>query len=165
MRGRCARYAYSDPFFEVRIGFFTGRRSDYRTASSAEELFGARICRPRDLFVDDLEAVGLVEPNVSMVRPEELDYCLRALRVGEVDVVTAEADRVNEALARLGRTRALVELEPLSGPRLLRIAGPRGLRKTRSAIAALNAGLRELRETGEWFEIVSRHAAATTPTN
>ncbi|TYO91203.1 polar amino acid transport system substrate-binding protein [Oceanicella actignis] len=163
-RARCAAELFSDPFFEIRVGYFVGPRSDYRRAKAPADLRGLRLCRPARMPVGDLEARGLTDPEVSLVRGRDLDYCLRALRIGEVDVVSAETVRVNEAAERLGYVNWAVELEPLSQTLPLRAAGPRTAR-TRRALEALDAGLARLRSDGGWFRIVSRHATGAAATN
>ncbi len=166
MRARCAQFEYSDPFYEVTIGYFTGPHSDYRAAQTPQELIGTRVCRPSGLFTGDLEAVDLIEPNISMVLPDTLEYCIRALRYGEVDIVTAEVSRVKQEAEALGMSRAVVELEALSNVQTLRVAGPRGVRKTRVMLTALNEGLRRMRGSGEWFEIYRKSFAdPSAPTN
>lgn len=156
-RARCRSFEFSEPFFEVVLGFYTLRQSDYVGAKSHDALQGARICRPDGMFVGDLEAERLVEPNVSMVAPASARDCFRALLAGEVNVVTVDSATADETLAALpGAKRRVRELEGLATLRTLHAVAPRGSGPGRRALERLNDGLTRMRGSGEWFAALQK---------
>jgi polar amino acid transport system substrate-binding protein len=159
-RARCRSFEFSDPFFEVVLSFYTIRGSEYENADSHEDLLGARLCRPDGMFVGDLEAEGLVEPNVSLVAPSTARDCFDALLVGEVNVVTMDALTAEKTLENVsGAARKVLELEGLATLQTLHAVAPRTSPSGRAALAQLNDGLRVMRGSGEWFSAVQKHQA------
>lgn len=160
-RARCRSFTFSDPFFEVVLSFYTLKASEYAGARDHAALQGARICRPEGMFVGDLEAEGLVEPNVSLVTPATAEDCFRALMVGEVNIVTIDAPAAEEAIAVVPRAgRRVTELEGLATLQTLHAVAPRSSGAGRRAIERLNRGLTQMRGSGEWFSALQKHRAA-----
>lgn len=159
-RARCRSFDFSDPFFEVVLSFYTIHGSEYEGAATHEALFGARLCRPDGMFVGDLEAEGLVEPNVSLVAPPTAQDCFDALLVGEVNVVTMDALTAEKTLeTTAGAARKVTELEGLATLQTLHAVAPRTSAAGRAALGRLNDGLRVMRGSGEWFAAVQKHRA------
>lgn len=157
-RARCRSFEFSDSFFDVVLSFYTLRGSEYEGADSHEDLLGARLCRPDGMFVGDLEAEGLVEPNVSLVAPSTAQDCFAALLVGEVNVVTMDALTAEKTLETVsGASRKVLELEGLATLQTLHAVASRTSPDGRAALARLNDGLRVMRASGEWFAAVQKH--------
>ncbi|MGG7566307.1 LysM peptidoglycan-binding domain-containing protein [Rhodovulum sp. DZ06] len=160
-RARCRSFDFSEPFFEVVLSFYTLQNSDYMGADSHDALQGSRICRPDGMFVGDLEAEGLVEPNVSLVAPPTARDCFRALMAGEVNVVSVDSATAEETLAALpGAARRVRELEGLATLRTLHAVAPRASAQGRRTVERLNQGLQRMRASGEWFSALQKHQAA-----
>jgi polar amino acid transport system substrate-binding protein len=157
-RARCRSFDFSDPFFEVVLSFYTLDGSEYSAIRSHDEMLGARICRPDGMFVGDLEAEGLVEPNVSLVSPPTAQDCFNALMIGEVNIVSTDALTAEQTLAAVpGATRRVRELDGLATLQTLHAAAPRGSAVGRGALAQLNEGLKRMRASGEWFAAVQKY--------
>ncbi len=157
---RCTDYDHSEPFFEAVVSHYARRDSPYANVSSYPQLLGARLCRPDGWFTFDLEAQRLVEPNVSMTVPPTQHDCWRALMAGEVDVVTFDALPAEADIDTLKLRDAVVELPTLSTLATLHVFTPKSNPNGQAYLEVLNRGIAEIRASGEWFAIVSRHLSA-----
>ena len=151
---RCTDFNHSDPFYEIVVDFYALEGSTYATASSFDDLRGARICRPEAWFTFDLEAAELVEPNITYVTPVVQQDCVQLLLNGEVDVVTYDALPAEEDIREAGAEDRVVTLEPLRGTVSSHIFVSKNNAFANEALPIINAGLEELRLSGEWFNIV-----------
>jgi ABC-type amino acid transport substrate-binding protein len=57
---------FFDPLYDSVFGFFAQKDNPYAGAKTFDDLKGARICRPESYSLHDLEAVGLMEPVVTL---------------------------------------------------------------------------------------------------
>lgn len=155
MRARCTELDGSLPIYETVVGFFTMAGNEYEGVRAYGDYAGARICRPEGWFTFDLEEQGLVEPFVTMVVPNSVNDCFEMMRNDDVDVVPLEIENVAAAASELGIENDIVQNPYLTN--LLELSfvthktNPRG----RVYIAMLNRGLTEMRESGEWYAIIS----------
>ncbi len=151
---RCTDFNHSDPFYDALVGYYTLQGSPYENASSAEDLMGARLCRPDAWFTFDMEAEGLVEPAISLTRaPSQLE-CWRLMDAGEIDVVTYDALPAEEDSRTLGLTDRTVTLDALTTTATLHVFVSKDNEEANAALPIINAGLEQLRLSGEWFTIV-----------
>ncbi|MEM1385477.1 MAG: peptidoglycan-binding protein LysM, partial [Pseudomonadota bacterium] len=81
---------------------------------------------------------------------------------GEVDVASVNVLLAEEEVARQSLRGHVVENSDLSTVRTLHVLSPKSNPFGRTYIALINRGLRSLRESGEWFAVVSRHLAERT---
>ena len=155
MKKRCTELDGSLPIYESVVGFYAMKGSDYDGVRDFADYAGARICRPEGWYTFDLEEKGLIEPVVTMVFPKSLNECFEMMVDGEVDVVPTEIENGASIAQELG-----VEGEVAQNPYLTNFlnlsfvthkTNPRG----RVYLAMLNRGLTEMRESGEWYAIVS----------
>lgn len=153
----CNDYNFSDPFFEVVIGYYARKDSRYAQAQTAIDLIGARVCRPASFFTFDLDEMGLVSPAIDLYRPATPEDCFVGLRNGEYDVVTLSAEAAERATLELGTTDQTVALERLASIETMHVIAPKSNPICRTAITLLNQGLMEMADNGEWFSIASRH--------
>jgi len=92
---------------------------------------------------------------VDMVISSSVNECFELMQEGEVDVVPLEIESVASAARDLGIENDIVQNPYLTN--LLEMSfvthktNPRG----RVYIAMLNRGLTEMRESGEWYAIIS----------
>ena len=155
MAKRCTELDASLPIYESVVGFFTMLGNDYEGVRNYADLAGARICRPEGWFTFDLEEQGLSEPVVTMVAPKTVEDCFELMENGDVDVVPLELENVASATSGMGLDAKIVQNPYLTN--LLNMSfvthktNPRG----RVYIAMLNRGLTEMRESGEWYAIIS----------
>lgn len=155
MKARCTELDGSLPIYETVVGFFTMPGNEYEGVRNYGDYAGARICRPEGWFTFDLEEQGLIEPLVTMVVPNSVNDCFELMQSDEVDVVPLEIESVAAAASELGIENEIVQNPYLTN--LLELSfvthktNPRG----RVYIAMLNRGLTEMRESGEWYAIIS----------
>lgn len=157
---RCSDFNHSEPFFEAVVSYYALKGGPFEATDAYPQLLGTRLCRPRGWFTFDLEAERLVEPNVEMLVPPTQVDCWRALLDGEVDVVTFDALPAEADIQELGISDRVVELAPLSTLATIHVFTPKSNPNGEAYLAKLNEGLAELRTSGKWFEIVSRHLTA-----
>ena len=151
---RCTEFNHSEPFYEALVGYYTLTGSAYAGATSYDELLGARLCRPEAWFTFDLEAVTLMPPNVEFTRPVPQDGCWQLLVDGEIDVITLDALPAEEDYRELGLDGQIAKIEPLTSAVTMHIFVSKNNQFANDALPIINAGLEELRLSGEWFNIV-----------
>ena len=154
-RRLCLDFNFSDPIYEIVYGYATLADSKYVEARSYQDFEGARMCRPAGWASSDIIRNGLVEPLVTWQRPEGFNDCYDLLLKGEVDVYAMDVEFIAGQITsmeggdKLVVNASLAEFMPQGF--VVPKANPRG----QAQLAAINAGLREMRETGEWYAIVS----------
>ncbi len=160
-RKLCLEFNFSDPIYEIVYGYATLADSKYAEARSYEDFAGARMCRPIGWASSDLIRNGLVEPLVTWLRPEAFNECYEKLHSGEVDVYAMDVEFIAgnlkadpDGAKNVVVNSYLAEFMP-QGFVVLK-SNPRG----RAYLDAVNAGLREMRETGEWYDIVAASLSA-----
>ena len=67
---------------------------------------------------------------------------------------------VSNATSKTGAADASAVLSDLAGIQTLHVLSPKTNPYVRTYLTLINRGLRTIRESGEWFEVVSRHLAA-----
>lgn len=160
---RCTDFNHSDPFYDALVGYYTLAGSPYEGATEYTDLLGARLCRPDAWFTFDMEAEGLVEPAITLTQVTQLE-CWELLDAGEVDVVTYDALPAEDDARTQGMSDRVVSLDALTTTATLHVFVAKDNAEANAALPALNAGLEELRLTGEWFTIV-REGIQTTVEN
>ena len=155
MRARCTELDTTVPVYETVVGYFTLADSKYANAESFEAYKGARVCRPEGWYTFDFEEEGLNESNIEYIRPFAPSDCMEALLVGTADVVGLELETAYGALAEMGSEQDIVENPNLSKFLSLHFVAHKTNPRGRVYIAMLNRGLNEMRETGEWYDIVA----------
>lgn len=150
---RCTDFNHSAPFYEALVGFYAVAGSPFANATSYDELIGARLCRPEAWFTFDLEAVSLMPPNVTLTRPVPQNGCWQLLMDGQVDVVTLDALPAEEDFRDLGLEGRIAKIEPLTSAQTFHIFVSKDNQIANQALPIINAGLEQLRLSGEWFNI------------
>jgi ABC-type amino acid transport substrate-binding protein len=160
LRARCDDFEFSNPFYEVTIGFYSRADDQLAETVSYSGLFGKRLCRPKGYFMFDLEQYGLMAPNVSVDTPDTAAECFTRLMLGQVDVVSVVKSDGDGELRNLGINDAVAEIEGLASRQTLHAlalkSNPNGL----AYLDILNQGLANLMASGEWFEVVATHQRA-----
>ncbi|MEM9146907.1 MAG: transporter substrate-binding domain-containing protein [Pseudomonadota bacterium] len=159
LRQRCADFVWSQPLHEMVIGYFVATDSQIEEAREYSALTGTRICRPEGEPLFDLAQNGLEPPRVSIVAAPSVEDCLTQLAEGEVDVVSLGVADAESAIAELGLAGRVTELPELADIVTLHALSPKTNPAGRAYITLVNRGLRQMRESGEWYEVVARHLA------
>lgn len=151
----CTEFDFSLPIYETAYSFNTLADSKYANARSFSDYAGAKICRPEAWPTGDLEVQGLLPPVVEFVQPKNPLDCANMLLKGEVDVYSIEAETTTanftelNAMDKIAVNPALTTF--ITYHFLTAKSNPRG----RVYIAMLNRGITEMRESGEWYDIVA----------
>ncbi len=159
MAKRCTELDGSLPIYETVVGFFTMPDNEYRDVRDYSGYAGANICRPEGWFTFDLEEQGLIEPVVNMVVPKSVTECFEMLQSGEVDLVPLEIESVAATAADLGIENVIVQNPYLTNLLEMRFVTHKTNPRGRVYLALLNRGLTEMRDTGEWYAIISNSLA------
>ena len=162
---RCTDFIASLPVYEVADTISTLNDSKYVNASTYQDLAGARICKPQGWSMFPLEQAGLIEPFVTHVRLATPKDCAEALVAGEVDVLSIELESANEAFRELGVIDQVSINPTLVNFLTFHFISSRTNPRARIYIAMLNEGLTEMRESGEWYDIVATGLAEYNQTN
>ncbi|MBL9052603.1 MAG: transporter substrate-binding domain-containing protein [Tabrizicola sp.] len=156
---RCTNFDKSLPVYEMAFSYITMADSKYANVANFADLAGARICRPKDWEMEMLEMEGLVDPFITMVYRPTLEDCAQALVDGEADVYADGVETAAVLFENLGVTdKIAVNPYLVQFPTfhfIVSKSNPRG----RVYLAMINRGLTEMRETGEWYDIVSSSLA------
>jgi ABC-type amino acid transport substrate-binding protein len=152
---RCTKFDMSLPVYELAFVFTTLPDSPFANARSYEEFADARVCQPRGWSSFPLEQVGLAEPVITSVRLPTADACGEALLAGEVDALAMPIEASNDTFENLDAMDKVVInpvlVQILSMHLLTSKQNPRG----KEYIEMLNKGITEMRESGEWYDIMA----------
>lgn len=158
-RYRCTNFDKSLPIYEMAFSYITMADSAFANVPEFAGLAGARICRPKDWEMEMLEMEGLVDPFITMVYRTTLEDCAQALVDGEADVYADGIETAAVLFESLGVTdKIAVNPYLVQFPTfhfIVSKSNPRG----RVYLAMINRGLTEMRESGEWYDIVASSLA------
>ena len=160
MQRRCAGFAFSDPLFEVAIGYYVRAGDPLAGATAYDQLFGRKLCRPAGYFTFDLDQQDLREPNLTRIIPPKAADCFTWLMRGEVDVVTLNKSLAEAGISKLGLDGRVAEIPALASAQTLHVVAPKGDAEGHAYLELVNTGLADLQASGRWFEVVSRHLGA-----
>jgi len=153
---RCTQFDSSVPVYDTVFGVYTLPESSYASATSYEEFKGATICRMTGWGLFDLEAAGLGGDDYTRLDPVTARECVDAVLTGSADIATFEVQLMSDTMGEMGlNTNDLVENPFVSTTQSLRFIAHRSNPFGKQYLAMLNKGLNEMRESGEWYAIVS----------
>lgn len=158
-RKLCMEYNFSDPIYEIVYSYATLADSAFAGARDYADFAGAKMCRPAAWASSDLIRNGLVEPMVTWVRPEGFTECYEMLLKGEVDVYAMDVEFIADNVRNLGGGDAVTVNSLLTEFMPQGFIVPKANPRAGEILGAINAGLREMRESGEWYDIVSSSLA------
>lgn len=154
-RNRCETYNFSNPFYEVVDTFLAKDGSGYETSLSYADFAGTTICRPEGWSTSHMDAVGLYEPAITLMRPVDPDDCFHAVMDGSADIVAIEAHLADEAISRLGYEHKIIENPNLAAIKSLNVMTHKDNPDGEAILETLNQGLAIMQQSGEWRDIVS----------
>jgi phage tail protein X len=151
----CTEFEFSLPVYEVAYSYNTLIDSKYAGAREFSDYLGARICRPEGWPISDIEVQGLAAPAVTFVHPKSPMECAEMLLAGEVDLYSLEVETTTANFEVLGATDK-VELNPaLATFNTHHFVISKKNPRAAEYIAMVNLGIEEMRESGEWYDIVA----------
>lgn len=151
----CQNFVYSDPFYEVVDGFISRADSPLSKMVDAAGLEGTTICRPEGYPTGHLDELGLMPPEVTLVRPTSAYACFEQLMAGKVDLVALDTRAAERVVMDMGLDHQVAENPYLYGIEPLRVALHKSNPQSPQIIEALNTGLGIMLQSGEWAAIVS----------
>lgn len=152
---RCTELEYSLPIYELVNVFYTKADSPFAAAKTFADFKGAKICRGDAWGTGDLEVNGLIEPFITMVTPTDPAECAEKVLNGEADVYTMEVESVVAHFQKLNAMDQVVENPYMSIVLPYHFITSKTNPRGRVYIAMLNRGITEMRETGEWYDILA----------
>ena len=157
MQRRCADFAFSEPLFEVAVAWYARAGDPLAEAAGPDDLVGGRICRPATYFTFDLTQAGLTQPETTLVFPPNAEECFVLLEAGVVDAVTLARPVADSEITRLGLTGRVAAIEALASTQTLHVIAAEARPEAVAFLGLIDTGLAALKESGRWFEVVSRH--------
>ncbi len=151
----CTEFDFSLPIYETAYAFNTLVDSKYAEAREFSDYAGAKICRPEAWPIGDLEVEGLVEPLVSYVHPKSPLECAEMLLKGEVDLYSIEAETATKNFEELKAADQIVVNPALATFISYHFLASKNNPRGREYLDMLNAGITEMRESGEWYDILA----------
>ncbi|SEA44332.1 LysM peptidoglycan-binding domain-containing protein [Rubrimonas cliftonensis] len=146
----CGGRAWSRPLVERMLVVHLA--ADAPSPSTPGGLSGARLCATRAAAPAALAALGFPAAGL---RQQDALGCFAAVIAGEADAVISEAADADAAMAAPQASAALVEAVALARFATLRAAARSDDAQGLAALAALDAGLARLRESGRWLDAAS----------
>ncbi len=153
---RCTQFVASVPVYDVVGGFYTLPESEFTNATTFKDLEGSTICRMAGWSMVVLEEIGLNRTNTTVVQPNTARECLDAVLTGTADVAAFEVELFAATMKDMGLTSAdIVENPYVSTLSSMSFLAHRTNPFAREYVAMMNKGLNEMRESGEWYAIIS----------
>jgi phage tail protein X len=151
----CTEFDFSLPVYEVAYAYYTLVDSKYASARAFSDYAGARICRPEGWPTSDLEVEGLADPVVTFVRPKSPMECAEMLLKGEVDLYSIEIETSTANFDELGATDKVALNPALATFNTHHFVISKKNPRAAEYMEMVNKGIAEMRESGEWYDIVA----------
>ena len=163
----CDAAIFSEPILQVVLSLFTSSNSAFKFDTD-QSIFGKTVCLARDHDLSALNGNGrnwAAQKRVTVVRRATLLDCVAAVQANDADTFVATDLEGTHLLRRLGLAPYFTLLpRPLATGGIHAIVSRDHVRGA-DLIAALNAGLKKLKESDAYANIVQKHliAAASAP--
>ncbi len=154
---RCNNLDWSDALYQQIIGFYT--RADYPAPLQATDMFGTHVCRPAGYSTFMMEEDQLMPPNITFSQPNGPTECFQGLLDGTYDMVVLAVDVSDDTIAKLGAQDQVVKHDALDKVATLHAVTSKNHPYGKEYLAVLDDGLKQIKDSGEWFSIVRRHLA------
>ncbi|WP_103256760.1 LysM peptidoglycan-binding domain-containing protein [Tabrizicola aquatica] len=158
----CTEFDFSLPIYEVAYSYHTLVDSPYASARSFGDYAGARICRPEGWPTSDLEVEGLAAPAVTFVQPKSPMECAQMLLAGEVDLYSIEIETSTANFEELDATDKVALNPALATFNTHHFVISKKNPRAGEYMEMVNRGISEMRETGEWYDLVATGLSAWT---
>ena len=156
----CTDYVYSEPMFEMLVVLFTAKGAGV-SYKGEDDLAGLRVCAPQGHEVKGQSAGYLAKVGARLQQPPKAEDCFVRLMAGSVDAVA-----INEFTGRIvAKEMGISDAVELQLSRPLAIEGlhavaHRNNPRAEALIGAFNGGLNEMRETGEYLQVIDKHMSS-----
>lgn len=157
LRILCDEFEFSNPLYEVSLGYYTRTGNPLIKADSHAGMFGKKLCRPKGQFMFGLDQNNLTAPSVSVETAATAIECFFRLLRGQVDVVSLVKTKADAELRRLGIIDEVAEIEGLQTSLTLHALVPKSNPNGQAYLDIINQGMASLMASGKWFEVVAYH--------
>lgn len=152
---------FSDPVLEVRQLVYLSTHTRMAFAGP-EDFKGRTVCAPIGYALPPELAEMVERRDLTRESPADLVACARMVATGRADVFVIDEYTGRAAVQRAGVADGIriAERPYALAPQHLIVS--RGNPEAGAVLAAFNAGLKKLKESGAFAEIVARHTASTS---
>lgn len=156
---RCVSFHFSDPVVSLPVMLFVDAQRPI-AFEQMSDLNGKTICRPNGYFNHDLDTADqpwMAEADIKVLAPRHPRECFSMLGQGRVDAVAMNLFLGAETIVQEGLRSQVVPLERPVGEIGLHAVISKSHWRGTSHLYRLNAGLKELRQSGQFDQIMTRH--------
>jgi polar amino acid transport system substrate-binding protein len=152
----CRDFAFSDSIYTLAVSVFINRGRAPDQAQGFGVLSAMKLCasEPADLMVLRQGGARILNENLRMTSSSS--ECFDLLASGEVDALVADASSFDQALLARGDAQKFEEAPWLGGLSSVHAIAFKGNQAGMTALGQLNAGLDEIKTSGEWFDVIAR---------
>ncbi len=152
---RKAAMEYSDPIVTIRQVVFSAKDKPV-LFSAVADLKGKTICQPIGYALPaDLEPL-VANGEIKREAPKELDNCGRMLLIGRADFLVGDAFTLGAMFQRIGGVEKIGIGDRVLDTTYLHLIASKKAGDTASVITAFNAGLKQLKDSGEYTRIMTK---------
>ena len=159
----CSDYLYSDQMFEMLVVLFTDRNRPVAYGSEAD-LAGLRVCSPLGHDQGSRQGGGagyLARVGARLQQPVSAEDCFARLVDGTADAVAMNEFTGRVVLKEMGLSdRVELMLRRPLAIEGLHVVAHKSNPRAEALIAAFNAGLAEMRESGEYLKVIDTHMSS-----
>ncbi len=151
----CSNFDFSDPVYEEIFGYYSAANDPEYT--DHQELLGKKICRATDFTLVPLEAVNLAEPAIEIVRAPDAPSCIDFVLAGDADVALVAIEVADARIKQLNAQGEIQLHDDLSYIDFFHATVAKDNARSEAILTSLNSGLKNIKESGLWFQTVRRH--------
>ncbi|MEP1768770.1 MAG: transporter substrate-binding domain-containing protein [Sulfitobacter sp.] len=160
----CEGFLFSEPLIEMPVGLFVRSDSIFRFIDNAD-ILGKSICRPKGYSNYDLDSPDrrwIKDGKIDLILADSFEDCFEQVKQGKIDAVAVNLVVGAKLVLDLRLRHEILPLVmPIAQQKLYAVTSkdnPQGAHY----ISQLNAGLKALRASGSYQEILFQHVAAFT---
>ncbi len=150
----CQNYTFSDPLYEITLGIFTKAESPLALATAADAFAGKSICVPQFHTIDILEQNGVLASGAMVETAPDFATCQNGTLNGVYDAFVADYQSFGSLVSRQS---GLADIPAFSQKTTLHAMAYTPNPAAVEVLGILNAGLKKILMSGEWFGIVNEH--------
>ncbi|MFW2542182.1 LysM peptidoglycan-binding domain-containing protein [Primorskyibacter sp. 2E107] len=158
----CTDYVFSEPMFEMLVVLFTAKDRPV-TFDGESDLAGMRVCSPLGFEAGGRQGGSnyLTRQGARLQQPVTAEECFTRLMDGSTDAVAMNEFTGRVVLKDMGLARdvELMLRRPLAIEGLHVVAHKSNPRAD-ELIAAFNAGLEKMRDSGEYLKVIDTHMSS-----
>ncbi len=153
---RAERFLYSKPIVVTKSHVISAAAHRVPFAGSLDSLHGLRLCMPKGYALYDRLAALARQGRISVARPGTPELCVRLLMAGRVDFLVLNVPAFKRHMAKEGGRLSDFHIseQPIS-ERSLHLIAPQSQPGSVNVIQAFDRGLRKLRDSGTYADIIA----------